>query len=335
MVAFKAAQVGKFLKAPDPAIRAILLYGPDPALTADHASTLAKRLAQDGDPAAEIVRLDDRDLAEDPGRLLGETQTLSMFASRKVVRVTAGARFPVDDVAELLAGLSETHLIVEAGSLRPSAKLRKAFEAAAAAAALPCYEVSPRDMSAFIADELGQLGVTIADDARAHLVALFGGDQARARMELGKLALYAADSGTLSIEDVDAVTGDISQGALDTLTACAGARDRAEALRQLDRLLATGQAPQGVIAALQRHFERLHRVCAALEEGKPARGILDGFRPPLHFKQRDMLESQSRQWTRPRAAKALDLIATATRTARWRPEIERQLAARLLIALTQ
>lgn len=335
MVAYKAAQVGKFLKTPDPAIRAVLLYGPDPALTADHATTLADCLAQDSDPAAEIVRLDDRDLAEDPGRLMAETQTLSMFASRKVVRVTAGARFPVDDIADLLDELQETHLIVEAGSLRPSAKLRKAFETASGAAALPCYEISPRDMSAFIDSELGRFGVTITGDARAHLVALFGGDQARARMEIGKLALYAGDSGTISIEDVDAVTGDISQGALDTLTVCAGARNRAEALRQLDRLMASGQGPQGVIAALGRHFERLHRVCSVLEEGKPVRGALDGFRPPLHFKQRDALESQSRNWTRPRVAKALNLVAAATLSARRRPELERQLAARLLIALTQ
>ncbi len=335
MVAFKASQLLRFLKTPDPAIRAMLLYGPDPALVADHAAALARRLAENSEPAAEVVRLDERDLAEDPGRLVSETQTLSMFSTRKVVRVAAGARFPVDEAAELLAGPPEAFLVVEAGNLRPSAKLRKIFEAADIAAALPCYEIAPRDMSAFIDTELKAFGVAIADDARSHLVALFGGDPARARPEIGKLALYSGEAATITIEDVDAVIGDISQGALDTLTVCTGSRDTKEALRQLDRLIATGQSAQGAIAALGRHFERLHKVCAALEAGEPARSALGGFKPPLHFRQRDALESQSRNWSRARAAKALELVSSATLSARRRPELERQLAERLLIALTR
>lgn len=334
MVAYKASQVVGFLKAPDPAIRAVLLYGPDSALVADHAAALARRMTKSSEPPGEIVRLDDRDLAEEPGRLITETQTLSMFSPQKVVRVTAGARFPVDLAAELLGLPLEACLVVEAGNLRPSAKLRKIFEAAKAAAALPCYDIAPRDMAAFIDTELEAFGVTIAPDARTHLVTLFGGHQARARTETGKLALYAGEGGTIRVEDVDAALGDISQGALDALTVCTGDRNTAEALRQLDRLVATGQSPQGAMAALGRHFARLHKVCAAIEASKPARTVLGGFRPPLHFRQRDALEAQSRNWSRARAAKAIELISTATLSARRRPELEQQLAERLLIVLT-
>jgi DNA polymerase-3 subunit delta len=334
MVAYKASQILSFLKAPDARIRAALLYGPDPAQVADHAATLARRAAEASEPPGEIIRIDDRDLAERPDLLAIEAQTLSMFAASKVIRVVAGARFPVDDVEAMLAEPMETWLIVEAGSLRPNAKLRKIFEASSHAAALPCYELGTGDMARFIDGELESFGVTIEADARQHLVALFSGNQARARAEIEKLALYAGPGGRIALADVDAAVGDVAQAGLDTLCLTAGNRDAKGALHQLDRLLATGQNAQGAILALGRHFERLHRLCAAVEAGNPVNSVLAGFRPPLHFRVRDALQAQVRSWSRAGAERALRLVAQAARSARLRPDLDAQLAERLVIAVS-
>ncbi len=333
MVAYKASQTGAFLKTPPAAIRAALLYGPDAGLVADRAATLAATIAGRAEPEAEIVRLDDRDLGEDPGRLAVEAQTLPMFASAKIVRVGAGPRFPAQDLESLLSGPTAAYLIVEAGNLRPASPLRKAFEGSQAAAALPCYELSPREMTAFVRETLEASGVGLEDDAGRHLVSLFGGDQARARAELEKLALYVGEGGRASLADIDAAIGDVARAALDTLAVSAGHRNTREALSQLDRLLATGQSAQGVLTALLRHFERLHRLCAALEAGQPAGRAFARFRPPLHFRLRDALEAQARTWSARDAARALRLVAQAIRTARRRPEFDQAVTERLLIRL--
>ena len=333
MVAYKASQTSTFLKTPPAEIRAVLLYGPDAAMVADRAASLAGTVAGRTEPPGEIVRLDDRDLAEEPGRLAVEAQTLSMFASTKVLRIGAGPRLPVKDLEALLSGPTAAYLIVEGGNLRPASPLRKAFEATDCAAALPCYELSPRDMTAFIGEALEASGVGLDDDAGRHLVALFGGDQARARAEIEKLALYVGEGGRVRLADIDAAIGDVSRAALDTLTVHAGNRNAREALRQLDRLLATGQSPQGVLTALLRHFERLHRVCAAVEAGQPAQRAFARFRPPLHFRLRDALESQTRAWSSRETSRALQLVSQAARTARRRPEYEQQVTERLLIRL--
>ncbi len=333
MVAFKASQLIGFLKSPDPRFCAALLYGPDAGQVGDHATVLAKRVALASEPAGEIIRIDDRDLAEDPGRLETEAQTVSMFSARKVIRVTAGQRFPVDGLEALLAAPLEAWIIVEAGNLRPAAKLRKIFEASDYGVALPCYELSARDMAGFIDAELTAQGSSIGTEARQHLVDLFGGDQARARTEIVKLALFAGKGSRVELADIDAVIGDVAQAAFDTLSAAAGSGNRREALRQLDRLVAGGQGAQSAIAALGRHFAKLHKVCAAVEHGGQARAALASFRPPLHFRQRDTLEGQSRLWSRSKAEKAIDLVARAALAARRHPELEQLLAERLVLAL--
>jgi DNA polymerase-3 subunit delta len=334
MVAYKAAQVSRFLNSPDPSVQAVLLYGPEQALVSDRAGALARQLAAAQEPEGDILRLDDRDLGEEPGKLATELQTLPMFGGRKILRVEAGSRFPSADLATLLAEPLEAFLIVEAGNLRPTSALRKAFEKAENAAALPCYEISSRDMGSFIDQELVGHKVSIETGAKQHLVTLLGGDQARARGELEKLALYVGEGGTITQADIDAALGDISQAALDRLAIAAGNRNAKEALAQLDRLVATGQSPQGALMALTRYFERLHKVCVVAESGGSLKSVLAGFRPPVHFRQRDALESQSRNWTSARVARAIELTSTALRSARRQPDLERQFAERLLVVLS-
>src|SRR5262245_20564978 len=125
MVAVKAHQAEAFLKAVERVPAAVLFYGSDAGLVSERAAVLAQRLAQTDD--GEILRLEDADLEEDPGRIAVELQTISMFGGRKIVRATAGRRVNAAALKPLVEGNIEGVLIVEAGNLRPDEALRALF----------------------------------------------------------------------------------------------------------------------------------------------------------------------------------------------------------------
>ncbi len=334
MVALKAAQTLSFIEKPDPSFLAALVYGPEPALVAERAGDLTRGFAKLSEPAAEVVRLDDRDLAEDPDRLAVELQTLSMFAERRVVHVKAERRLKPEDLAVLIdAGLAAT-LIVEAGNLRPSSKLRKLFETNKQAVALPCYANPGKDITRVIARELGARNLQVSGDVRAYLESRLGADAALARTECAKLATYAGDGGSITAEDVNAIVGDLGAGMLDSLTAAVAEGKTRAALAQLDALLAGGAAPAMVLAGLSRHFQRLHRLCAAVEAGETASHAAGQFRPPLHFRQRDALLLHARKWSERTAAHALSRVQETTRDTRTTPALERELTSHLIVELS-
>lgn len=335
MVAFKAAQTAAFLKSPDPKFSAVLLYGPDSGLVADRGAQLAELTARQSAPEGEIVRIDDRDLAEDADRLAVETQTLPMFGGRKVVRLRAGQRLDAGAVAGLLEGPLEAFLIVEAGNLRPGTKLRKTFESSPSAAALPCYSEPERDIAALIDEEFARHGLRIADDARRHLIAQLGADLAEARSEIAKLAIYAGDAKEVELDDVTAIVDDSSQAGLDMLCNAVAQGEAVTALAQSDRLVAMGQDVQRLLSALGRHFGRLHRVSAQVESGETIRSALQALRPPLHFKQHDAMTAQVRRWTRADAAHAIAAIQETTQSSRLTPDLVRALSERLLLMLSR
>jgi DNA polymerase III subunit delta len=107
----------------------------------------------------------------------------------------------------------------------------------------------------------------------------------------------------------------------------------AAALAECDRSVAAGESPQSVIAALQRHFLRLHRMRGAIDAGRSMDDVVRSMRPPLHFKQREAIEQQCRAWTLPQLGVALVRIATAAKAARLNSVLEGTLAENLLLDL--
>ena len=118
-----------------------------------------------------------------------------------------------------------------------------------------------------------------------------------------------------------------------TLRLLAAAAGEASALAEFDRSVSAGESPQAVIAALQRHFLRLHRMRGALDAGRSMDDIVRGQRPPLHFKQRDAIEQQCRSWPLARLGQALARIAEAAKAARLNSGLEGTLAERLVLDL--
>jgi DNA polymerase-3 subunit delta len=333
MVAYKASAVAGFLKSPQANCRAALVYGPDAGLVAERAAALAQIFAKRGKGETEIVRLDDRDLAEDPARLEVEVNTVPMFAAQSVVRVAAGPRLDVQSLKALLATGFANPLIVEAGNLRPDSGLRKLFEGHKSAAALPCYS-DERSLASLIDAELGEAGLSIDRDARDYLMTRLGADQALSRSEVVKLALYVQGEGRISHDDIEAIVGDAAETALENFVYATSGGDAKAALSELQRLASAGTDKQAALAALGRHFTQLHRIASAASTSDSLEQSVKSLRPRLHFKREPVFLSHCKRWGAARLAHALPLIQEATRRARRSPDLEGAFAERLVLTLT-
>ena len=332
MVAYKAAGVARFLKSPDPNCRAVLVYGPDAGLVSERASGLTETFANRSVGNAETIRLDDRDFAEDAARLDVELRTQPMFADAKVVRVTAGSRLDVRSLTTLLDEPSDNALIVEAGNLRPDSGLRKLFEKRADAAALPCY-AGERDLAGVIDDELAGAGLSISRDTKAYLMNRLGADQAMSRTEVAKLALYAQGGGSVTQDDVAAIVGDAAEIAVETFVYAASGGEPVPALRELQRLKASGTDHAQALSALARHFKQLHRVAATQAGGGTLEDAVRTLRPRPHFKREPMFLAHCRRWGAHRLAQALGLIQDTVQRTRRSPDLGGVFAERLVLML--
>ena len=87
MTALKAHEVERFIKRPDLDAGILLVYGPDTGLVRETAQRLVRYYAGADSDGMGLVTLDGSELDGDPGRLLVEARTSSLFGEKRVVRV--------------------------------------------------------------------------------------------------------------------------------------------------------------------------------------------------------------------------------------------------------
>lgn len=334
MVAIKAQQAQSFVNAPDKAVVAVLVHGPDTGLVSERARLAAAALAKRDGEDGEIIRIEEPDLDGDPDRLIVELQTMPMFGGGKVVRTSAGRKINAALFKDLFAaGAPAAGLVCEAGNLKASDALRKLFESTAWAAAVPCYADGDGDLAGLVRDMTAAAGLRIDRDASDVLVERLGADRALSRGEIEKLILYCAGRDSIGVEDVEAIVGDATDTGLEYIAIAAASGEPDTVVAEFDRAVAAGENPQAVILVAQRYFQRLHRVRASIDAGKSVDEAIRALRPPLHFKLRDAVAAQCRLWPTARLGEALQRINETAQQARLNSARDAILAERVLFNL--
>lgn len=306
------AKAAAFLKSPDPAVRGVLVYGPDRGLARERLDTLTRTVVEDVADPFRVAEMTGATVKDDPARLADEAAAQSLMGGRRVVRVLEVTDAATDAFRRFLDDPTGDALVVAvAGDLGPRSTLRRLFEGAGAGAALPCYADDGMALEQVIRETLRRHGMTVGTDAMSYLLSHLGGDRLLTRAELEKLVTYKGEAGEISLAEAAACIGDTAALGMDDLALAVADGDDAACHRVLDRLLRSGTGPVPVLRAVSRHFLRLHLAAGMVAEGRSPDQAVGALKPPPIFKQRDRITAQVRRWDRPRLGQALDLLLDA------------------------
>ncbi len=307
-----AGRVEAFIRAPDATVRGILVYGPDSGLVRERAETLARTVVPDlSDPflVAEIIP---SQLREIPTLIADEAAAIALTGGRRVVRLrdaTEAVATPVEQFLEDSPG--DALVILQAGDLNPRSGLRKIFEAAPNAAAVPCYADDERALDRVIHETLAKENIRVSPDAMAYLSANLGADRGLSRSELEKLALYVGSGSEVSVADAAASVGNSSALSLDDVVMAAAGGNPTAADKALTRSYQEGANPVTVLRAMARHLLRLQLVRSKIDTGATPDVAMKALRPPVFFKAAGPFRNQLRSWNGRRLGQALNLTLEA------------------------
>jgi DNA polymerase-3 subunit delta len=310
-------QIAAFVRKPKPEVRAVLVYGPDTGLVSERAQALMGTVVDDLKDPFQVADLSAASLLGDRARLVDEAASLSLGGGGRAVRVTA-ASDAHREVFEAFLEIApaEALVVVEAGDLPARSSLRRLFEKADNAAALPCYTDTSEALEELVRDTFKEAGLGVTPEAMGYLVENLGGDRLVSRSELQKLVLYKGGGGngeTVDLADAMACVGDSAALSLEDLAFAVATGDQSAVERALGRSLAEGASPVAVLRAAARHLQRLHLTSGLRDGGADVDGALKRLRPAVFFKRVGAFKVQLRQWDTGRIAQALDILIEAER----------------------
>ena len=272
-----------------------LVYGPDRGLVSERASIVARASGVDLKDPFSLIQLTADSISEDPGKLIDEASTISMFGGSRLIWVKGGSNDK--KFVEAARHLAENpppgcSVLIEADDLKKTALLRTAIEGADKAMALPCYADDARALDRLIDEELSQAGKGISLEARALLKQSLGGDRMSSRQELGKLMLYAMDKKQIELADVSEAVAEAAASSVDDAVDAVIAGNAAAFEREFARLIANGTAPYLFIRTAMRQFYMLASLRKQVDQdGKTIAAAVASAKPPLFFGRKALVEN--------------------------------------------
>ena len=312
-----------FLRSPDPAARAILVFGPDEGLVRERAVRLAKTAVEDLNDPFRVVELGGADLKSDPARLADEAASISFGGGSRVIRIRqAGDQAaPACQSFLTMSTPADALVVIDAGDLPPRSKLRKMFETAKNGASIACYADDLRSLPDVIRESLNRFGLSADRDAMSLLVQSLGADRSVTRGELEKLAIYMDSPGPnvpdggkpkhVTEADVRAAIGDTAASGIDDVIYSAASGDTIKLETSLARVLSDGTNPVQLVRAAERHFQRLHIARGQMAQGMNADQATKSLRPPIMFKLADAFRMQLSLWPEPKLSRAFEILTQA------------------------
>ncbi|MEM8663993.1 MAG: DNA polymerase III subunit delta, partial [Pseudomonadota bacterium] len=245
------------------------------------------------------------------------------FGGKRLVWVRdAGGKNLAPAVAPLLAEPpSDAVVLIEAGDLRKGTGLRKDAEEAKAALAIWCPADNERDLARMIDEEAASLGLNVEPDARAMLLDRLGADRAASRAEVSKACLYAAGTGALTVDDVDAVVGDVSVNEMSAAVDAALLGRRQELDELLTKLLKQDSHAVQLLMNAQWAIQAFEPAAAAVAAGTSPQRAAEGMRPPLYGPRKVVGARVLEEWTPPMLRAAAHVVSEAIFRTRTMPAL--------------
>jgi DNA polymerase-3 subunit delta len=235
----------------------------------------------DDDPYISRYEGDRVDLAT----VLDELFTVPLFASRRVVFVDNADPFVTANRKELEAYVqkpaSRGTLILSVKTWPSNTRLAKLVDTDGWT--IDCKTPSERDLPAWlVAQARARWDLKLDSEAARLLLELVGPDLSLLVTELDKLSSYVGGRKGIHREDVARLVGAGRVETIWKMLDAATTGDAPAALDDLDRLIAAGEAPVGLLAAVSASLRKVHHAgVLRLQKREPGEACREAGIPPF------------------------------------------------------
>lgn len=294
---------------PEPDRMGLLIYGQDGMRIAlKRQEVIAALVGPKGEEEMRLARMPAAEVRRDPAMLTDAIKAVGFFPGPRVVFVEDANDSHADAILPALADWREgdAQVVITAGNLKATSKIRKHFEGHKNAYAAAIYDNPPS--RAEIEAELQRAGLkNLSPEALRDLTALATAlDPGDFRQTLEKLVLYKfRDDTPATPEDVAAIAPVTIEAEVDDMLDIVAEARTAEIGPLMQRLRGQGITPVTLCIGLMRHFRTLYAVAAA--PGGAQEGI-NKVRPPVFGPRRDRVLRQAQAWGVHKSQQALTVI---------------------------
>ena len=243
-------------------------------------------------------RYDESEILGDQESFLNSILSKSFFENEKLIiisRVTDKIRDLIEDILE--REIKDLVIILNANILEKKSKLRTLFEKNKITYAVPFYGDNDQTLSTITSNFFRKKNIRISQQAINLIVERSRGDRQNLKNELAKIESYVKDKKSIELEDLLRLTNLAENYNVSELIDSCLSKNKKKTLNILNENNYSLDDCILITRTFLLKSKRLIKLCKGFEETKSIDATIAGFKPPIFWKDKEIVKHQVRSWS--------------------------------------
>jgi len=334
MVILRNKQADNFVKNPSNNPFVILLHGQDEGLISERTHALINFYVKNKNDPFSMTRINSKMLSDDADLLENEINTYGLIGDRKVVFIDLSSELTSEQVDTIKNGNGDPLIIIKAGELKSSSKIKILCDKDQNFISIPCYQLTSNDLSALLNSKLSERKLSMDSNTKQLIISSIGRNYLESLTEINKILDPFAEGHHISREHVEQSLVSSENILINDLVDCVFEKNTQLVSTLHHSVLQTISSSQ-ILIIINNHIMKLLELLNEKENsGLSNNDIISKSKPPIFFKRHPSLIRQLSIWKIEQIKKSLEFISDATITSRHHAEIADEITERVLLKIS-
>jgi DNA polymerase-3 subunit delta len=222
----------------------------------------------------------------------------SFFDDEKFIIINRASGKIVNLIQELVVSqVKDLKIIITAGVLEKKSKLRNFFEKDKSTIIVPFYEDNYQSLATMIQTKFRENKINVANEIINLLVDRSKGDRINIYNEIEKILSYNKNKTKIDLEDVLKLTNLAENHDISELVDYSLSKNIKKTLNIINENNPNTEENILIIRVYLNKLKRLKRLKIDLEKNKNIESVLSSSKPPIFWKDKDIIKQQLSKWT--------------------------------------
>ena len=327
-------QADDFINNPSEDIHGILIHGQDGGLINHRTKALVNYYIPNQNDPFQLSTINSSQLNDDPGLLANELDTFALTNDKRVILLNLSSDLNKEQADCIIDSKSQSIIIINAGELKASSPLRKAFESDKNFIVIPCYNSSNIDIMTLLNNKLKEKNLTMRKDAKDLIVGSLGNDYGNTISEIEKILNYHKNGDEISKSEVESIIVS-SSNVIVTDLVDAVFEKKTKGISRLYHSVIDEFNPAQILIITSNHVLRLMELLAEKTDSNlPSKQVIENSKPPIFFKRHPSFQKQLTTWNRDLLDDVIEILSETTVETRKNNDLSVELTERCLLKIS-
>jgi len=181
--------------------------------------------------------------------------------------------------------------------LEKKSKIRSCFEKSKETICIPFYEDNSQTLSGIVSNFFRENKISISQQAINLIVQRARGDRQNIRNELEKISSFIVNKNKLELQDLLKITNLAENYDVSELIDSCLSKNKKKTIHILNENNYSVEDCILIIRTFLIKSKRLIKLCKEFEISKNLDNIITGFKPPIFWKEKDIVKQQIKSWS--------------------------------------